>query len=288
MEIPQNMPDKPNQSSPPTIVIEPRRGWLSINWSDLWHYRELLYFLTWRDIKVRYKQTVLGILWAIIQPVVKMLVLTLIFGGMLEQSIGNYPYAVWLFAAMVPWQFFAASLQRSAESVVRDSRLIGKVYFPRLVVPLASTGSALVDFLLNLLVLAVLMLAFGIVPDGGILLVLPLALATMLAALGAGTLLSALTVAYRDFRYVVPFLIEIWFFVTPVIWPLNERVDGPLRYLVALNPMAGIAEAYRSAVLPGRPMDWALLGVSTLVAGLMFVVALYVFRRLERQFADIL
>lgn len=275
------------------VVIEPRRGWLPVNWKELWQHRELLWFLTWRDVKVRYKQTVLGALWAILQPFLKMVVLTFVFHGIAKvPSEEAYPYAIFLYAAMLPWQFFASSVRRSSESIVASANLIGKVYFPRLIIPLASVGAVLVDFALSFVVLAGIMIYYGMAPSAAALMVVPLTVATVFVAVGIGTFFSALNVAYRDFRYVVPFLVEIWFFLTPVVWSLRivpERLQRLVGLQVmALNPMCGVVEAFRSALLPDRAVDWPALGVSLAVAACLFVVGLYFFRRIERQFADII
>jgi len=278
-------------ATPPTThrhVIEPHHGWMAVGWSDLWRFRELLWLLAWRDVKVRYKQTVLGFLWAIVQPLMKMIVLTMIFRGVTGIDVADgHAYAVVLFAGILPWQLFSETLRRSGGSVVANVRIVSKVYFPRLIIPMASAGSALVDFACAFVVLVGVMAWYRVMPDASVLMLAPLVLLTVVAALGVGTLLSALTVAYRDFRYVVSFLVEMWFFVTPVIWPLS-RVPEKWHLVVALNPMCGIVEGYRSALLPGYEFNWAVLGVSTGTAVLSFIVGLYVFRRLERQFADII
>lgn len=277
----------------PRVVIEPRPGWLAINWADLWRYRELLYFLTWRDIVIRYKQTVLGVAWAVLQPLIKMLVFTLIFKGVagLEfKGAGRVPYQVFVFAGLLPWQFFEEAMRRGGESVVRNANIVGKVYFPRLLIPMAAVGSALVDFALCLIVLAGIMAWYGVAPGVEALMVVPLALLTTLAALGISTALSALMTAYRDFRYVVPFLLTTWMFLTPVAWPFENvlKYGRGAQLALAANPLCGIVEGYRAALIPGREMDWAVLGISAGVSVVMLVVGLYVFRRIERQFADII
>ncbi len=276
------------------VVIEPRRGWLPVNWRELWERRELLYFLAWRDIKVRYKQTVLGALWAILQPFLTMVILSIVFQSLLgldRRLMGSdghdYPYPVFLFAGLLPWQFFADVLKRSSDSVVNSAPLTEKVYFPRLVIPMASAGASLVDFALSYLILVGLMVYYGVAPGVGILAVIPLALATTLAAVGVGAFVSALNVAYRDFRYVVPFMLQVWFYVTPLIWALR-KLPPAWRPLAALNPMCGIVEAYRWAILPGWGLDAAPLAMSLAVSLWLFLVGLRFFRRMERQFADIL
>ena len=283
------------RAAPPRMVIKPRRGSLAVNWGELWRSRELLYFLAWRDVKVRYKQTVLGALWAILQPFLTMVVLTLIFKNLLRvdrRLMGatgtDYPYAIFLFAGMLPWQFFSDSLRRASDSVVLSANLVQKVYFPRLVIPLSAVGAAVVDFALSFLVLAGLMVYYRHMPGPAVLAVVPLAALTALAAVGVGSMISALNVAYRDFRHVVPFLLQIWFYGTPLIWSLNIVNEPRLRLLVALNPMCGIVEAYRWAILPGWPLDGAVLGVSTASAACLLLAGLKYFRKVEKDFADII
>jgi len=271
--------------APPETVIEPRKGWLSVNWLEIWRYRELLYFLTWRDVKVRYKQTVLGILWAFIQPFLKVVVFSVVFGRLAKMNSEGFPYPVFVYAGLLPWQFFAESLNRSSQSLVGSANLITKVYFPRLIVPLSSVGSALVDFGISFSILVGLMLFYGIMPTVSAFFVLPLILLTIFTALGVGAFLSALNVAYRDFRYVIPFVVQMWMFATPVIYPV-KAVPKDWQWLLCLNPMSGIVDAYRSAIL-GKPFEWGNLCISMTVATVGFLVGLMCFRRLERRFADV-
>ncbi len=270
----------------PTIVIQPTRGWLSLKLRDLWQYRELLYFLTWRDVKVRYKQTVIGFLWAIIQPFLKMVVFSVIFGNLAKMDSEGFPYPIFLYAGLLPWQFFASSVTRSGESIVASAGLIKKVYFPRLIIPIASVGACLVDFAISFIILVILMLYYNVVPTLSIFMVLPLILATIFTALGVGMLISALNVAYRDFRYVLPFLVQIWMFLTPVIYSTGIIPEN-WRWLILLNPMAGIIDAYRSAIL-GKPFEWGSLGISMGVAVVIFLCGLIYFRKTEKYFADII
>jgi lipopolysaccharide transport system permease protein len=283
------------RAAPHRVVIRPRGGWLAVNWRELWHGREMLFFLAWRDVKVRYKQTVLGALWAILQPFITMVVLTLIFKNLLrvdEQLMGTtqegYAYAIFLFAGMLPWQFFSDALRRSSESVVLSAHLVEKVYFPRLVIPLSAVAGAALDFALSFLVLAGLMAYYRHVPGLAILAVVPLGALAALAAVGVGSLISALNVAYRDFRHIVPFLLQVWFYATPLIWSVNIVKSPTTRLLIALNPMCGTVEAYRWAILPGWPLDWEILGVSAASTALLLVVGLKYFRKVEKDFADIL
>jgi len=268
------------------VVIEPGMGRLGLDLAEIWRYRDLLAFLTWRDVKVRYKQTVLGFLWAFLQPFTTMVVFSLVFGRLMKVDSLGTAYPVFVYAGLLPWHFFAESLARSSQSVVASSNIVTKVYFPRLVIPLASVGGCLVDFAVSFLILVGLMLYYGLAPGAGMLVVIPLVAVTIIAALGVGTLLSALNVAYRDFRYVLPFIVQIWMFLTPVVYPLRA-VPADWRWLAMLNPMSGIVEAYRSAIL-GRPFAWGDLGVSVAVSVFVFLLAVVVFKRIERRFADII
>ena len=269
----------------PTIIIEPTRSWLSLKLRDIWQYRELLYFLTWRDVKVRYKQTVIGFLWAIIQPFLKMVVFSIIFGGLAKMDSEGFPYPIFLYAGLLPWQFFASSVSRSGESIVGSANLIKKVYFPRLIIPIASVGACLVDFAISFIILIILMFYYNIIPTLSTFMVLPLVLATIFTALGVGMLISALNVAYRDFRYIVPFFVQIWMFLTPVVYP-TRIIPENWRWLILLNPMAGIVDAYRSAIL-GKSFEWGNLGISMGIAVIVFLFGLIYFRKTERYFADI-
>jgi len=269
----------------PTIIIEPTRSWLSLKLRDIWQYRELLYFLTWRDVKVRYKQTVIGFLWAIIQPFLKMVVFSVIFGSLAKMDSEGFPYPIFLYAGLLPWQFFASAVSRSGESVVGSANLIKKVYFPRLIIPIASVGACLVDFAISFIILIVLMFYYSIIPTLSIFMVLPLVLATIFTALGVGMFISALNVAYRDFRYIVPFFVQIWMFLTPVVYSTGIIPEN-WRWLILLNPMTGIVDAYRSAIL-GKSFEWGNLGISTIIAVIVFLFGLIYFRKTERYFADI-
>ncbi len=269
----------------PTTIIKPTRSWLSLKLRDIWQYRGLLYFLTWRDVKVRYKQTVIGFLWAIIQPFLKMVVFSVIFGSLAKMDSEGFPYPIFLYAGLLPWQFFASAVSRSGESIVASENLIKKVYFPRLVIPISSVGACLVDFAISFLILFVMMFYYNIIPTLSTFMLLPLVLSTIFTALGVGMFISALNVAYRDFRYVIPFFVQIWMFLTPVIYPVG-MIPENWRWLILLNPMAGIIDAYRSAIL-GKPFEWGSLGISTGIAVAMFLCGLMYFRKTERYFADI-
>jgi lipopolysaccharide transport system permease protein len=277
-------------AEPPVLVIEPARGWISLQLRDLWHYRELLYFLVWRDVKVRYKQTALGVLWIILQPVVSMVVFSLLFGGLLKVPSGDVPYPIFAYAALLPWNYFAGALNRSSTSLVGSAHLITKVYFPRLVIPISGVLSGLVDFAIAFLVLGALMVYYQMTPTVATVLLPGFMLLAMITALGFGLWLSALNVRYRDINYLVPFLVQIWMYVTPVIYG-TTLIPERFRFLVGLNPMAGVTEGFRWALLGGqladtRPPDTFFLvpvaiALAVLVSGLIF------FRNTERTFADI-
>jgi ABC-type polysaccharide/polyol phosphate export systems, permease component len=270
----------------PVKILTPPHGWRLRRCFDLWTFRELVYFLAWRDVKVRYKQTVLGAAWAVLQPLMTMVVFTVFFGrlGRMEQ-FSNLPYPVIVFSALLPWQFFSQAVVQSGQSLVGSANLISKVYFPRLAIPLAVVGGTLVDFGISFVVMFALMLFYGVAPGWGLLLLPVLVALTLLAVLGVGSLLSSLTVAYRDFRYVAPFLIQLWFFACPVAYPL-QIVPEAYRQLYAINPMAGIIEGYRSALL-GQPIAWDLLAISGAASLCVFAIGIAYFLRVERRFADI-
>jgi lipopolysaccharide transport system permease protein len=275
----------------PTIVIEPTRGWASLQLGALWQYRELLYFLVWRDIKVRYKQAALGVAWIVIQPVMSMIVFSLLFGRLLGVPSGEVPYPVFLYSALLPWNYFAGSLTRSSTSVVNSAHVITKVYFPRLVIPLSSVVSGLVDFAIAFLLLIALMLFYQVVPTPAVVLLPGFLLLAVLTALGFGLWLSALNVRYRDVNYLVPFLVQIWMYLTPVVYGAS-LIPEQYRWLLALNPMTGVVEGFRWALLGGYLGDATppgpLFAVSTLIAFLVLLSGLLFFRRTERSFADII
>jgi len=267
-------------------VIEPTKGWRNLDLKELWAYRELLWVLTLRDIKVRYKQTVLGVVWALIQPVMLMVVFSIFFGRLAKIPSDGYPYPIFVYAALLPWVFFANAISSSASSVVGSANLISKVYFPRLIIPLASIGAGLIDFAIATLVLLLLMIFYGVGWSVNLLAAPVLVVAVLFTALGIGTFLSALNVAYRDFRYVIPFLIQLWMFATPVVYPAS-LVPEKWQWILYLNPMAGLIEGFRSAFL-GRPFDFEALGISFTVAVIVFLVGVAYFEKVERRFADII
>ena len=265
-------------------VIRPTRGWVALRVDELWRHRELVYFLIWRDVKVRYRQTALGVAWAVLQPLLSMVVFSLFFGRLAGLQSEGLPYPVFNLAGLVPWTFFVVGISEAATSLVGSRNLITKVYFPRLAVPLAVVLAGLVDFAIALVLLLAMMAWYRIVPGVHALFVLPLVALAFAAALGAGLWLAALNVEYRDVRYVVPFLTQLWMFATPVVYS-SSIVPGPLRTLYGLNPMVGVVDGFRSALL-GTSAPGAGIAVSALTAFAMAASGALYFRRMERSFAD--
>jgi lipopolysaccharide transport system permease protein len=268
----------------PWIVIDPTSSQPLVEIRELWHYRDLLYFLTWRDISVRYKQTVLGFLWAILQPFLTMAVFAIFLGRLAGMPSDGVPYPVFSYLGLLPWTYFSSAVTRAGTSVVGNAHLLTRVYFPRVLVPLSATLSALVDFAIASLVLGGLMAWYGIVPARTAVLLLPLAALTALAATGIGMWLAALNVRYRDVQYAIPFLMQLWMFATPVVYP-TSLVPAGWQPLFALNPMTGIIDAYRAAVL-GTALDWPSLGISALSAAVLATLGAWQFHRMEQSFAD--
>jgi len=274
----------------PITYLRPARGWTALNLTALWAYRELVYFLTWRDIKVRYKQAALGIGWAIIQPIVSMVIFTLIFGRLAglptDNGIPQEWYPIFSFAALLPWQLFQGALQRAGISLVGNANLLTKIYFPRLIIPLAAVAAGMVDFLFSFLVLAVLMVYYRVPFTWNLLWLPPLVLLALMAALAVGLWLSALNVQYRDVQHMMPFLLQAWMYASPVVYSIDMiPTDGPWRILYGLNPMTGVIQGFRWALLGGSPPD-RLMIVSVLMVIVLLVSGLYYFRRMERTFAD--
>lgn len=272
-------------AAPPHVVIRPTPGWVALNLRDVWAYKELLYFLTWRDIKVRYKQTILGAAWAIIQPLMMTLVFTLFFGRLAGLPSNDVPYPVFAFAGLLPWTYFQNAVTSSGNSLVGNSNLLTKVYFPRLIIPTSAVAAGLVDFALAFGVLAILMALYGVGTSVTALLLPLLAGLLTLVALGVGLWMSALNVKYRDIRYALPFLMQLWLFATPVIYP-TSIVPERWRWLLALNPLVGIIENFRAALF-GQPLNWATLWTAVVVTAAVLVYSVYAFRRMEKSFADI-
>lgn len=269
----------------PLVIIEPNRTWSALDLRDLWAYRELLYFLTWRDVKVRYKQTELGIAWAIIQPLFTMLVFTLFFGRLAGVPSDNVPYPVFAYAGLLAWTFFANAITNSGNSLVGSANLITKVYFPRMIIPGAAVAAGLVDFAIAFVILVLLMVYYGVMITWSILMFPVVVLLTTLLALGMGMWLSALNVKYRDVRFALPFLVQLWMFLSPVIYPASF-LPAKYRWLLSLNPMTGIIEGYRSSLF-GRPFNWIALAISAVITLTLLIYASYYFRRMEKSFADI-
>ena len=271
----------------PTItVIRPSKGWRALNFREIWEYRELLYFLVWRDVKVRYKQTALGAAWAILQPLLATVIFTVFFGRLANIPSDGVPYPLFAFTAMLPWQIFAHALGESGNSLVANQHLITKVYFPRVLIPTAAVLAGLVDFAIAILELLAMLVYYGVMP-GLAILTLPLFMVLSVAtALAVGLWLSALNVKYRDVRYTLPFLTQIWFFLTPVVYP-SSQLPEPWRTLYGLNPMAGVVEGFRWAMLGVEPGSTSLMIVSVLTVAVLLVGGMLYFRRVERTFADV-
>ncbi len=269
------------------IVIQPPKGWAPLNLSELWKFRELLFFLTWRDIKVRYKQTALGAAWAILQPVLTMILFSIIFGGLAKLPSEGIPYPIFTFTALLPWQLFAFALTQSSNSLVGSQNLISKVYFPRLVVPFSSVIAGLVDFAIAFIVLVGLMVFYGIGLTPAALLLPLFLILTVASALAVGLWLSALNVRYRDIRYVVPFLTQFWMYATPIAYS-SSLIPEKWRWLYSLNPMTGVVEGFRWAILGRSSLDPISLGISACAVAVLLVGGLYYFKRMESSFADII
>ena len=279
--------DKAKQvETAPVIVIRPQRGWIPINLHELWAYRELLYFFTWRDIKVRYRQTVFGFAWAIAQPLFMMIIFSLFFGALAKVPSENIPYPLFSYAALLPWTLFANGVSRASNSLVQDANLVQKVYFPRLLMPLSGILSPLVDFAIAFVVLIGLMFYFGYYPGVTMFWIFPLLVLELMFALGVGLWLSAINVEYRDVAYITPFLIQLLLFASPVVYPSSFV---PERFQVAYgltNPMSGILEGFRWAILGTEPPSYLLIA-SVAVVIAVFISGVFFFRRREKAFADV-
>ncbi|MFU8826683.1 MAG: ABC transporter permease [Brevefilum sp.] len=281
------MENKGHNNDPvPVIYLRPAKGWLGIDFKELWRYRELIFFLTWRDIKVRYKQAVLGIAWALLQPVLTVLIFTVVFGILLETPSQGLPYPLFAISALLPWQLFANALQRSSISLVGNANLITKIYFPRLVIPLSSVMAALVDFGVSFIVLIGMMVGYRYMPGWNLLWLPVIILFALLTALAVGLWLSALNVQYRDVQHMVPFIVQVWMYASPIVYPIDIIPEGIWRVLYGLNPMVGVIQSYRWALLGGDRPDATML-ISVLVVLVLLVSGIYYFRRMEKTFADI-
>lgn len=268
------------------LRIEPSKGFVSIKFKELWEYRELLYFLIWRDIKIRYKQTALGVTWAVIQPLMTMIVFSIFFGKLGKMSSDGIPYPIFSFAALVPWTLFSNGLTQGTNSLVGSSSLIKKVYFPRLIIPAATVFAGVVDFAVAFGVLLVLMLGYGIAPTVNVLWLPALLLLTLTTSLGVSLWLSALNVEYRDIKYIIPFLAQIWMFATPIAYS-SSMLGEPWRTVYGLNPMVGVVEGFRWALLGTNTEPGIIIWVSALVSVLILISGAFYFRRMEKTFADV-
>ena len=278
---------EPIKQGSDVTIITPSPGWRMINIGELIRYRELLYFLTWRDIKVRYKQTLLGVTWAILQPFFTMVIFTLFFGKIAKLPSDGTPYPIFYYSALLLWTYFANGVSFSANSLVGGANLITKIYFPRLLMPMASTVAGLLDYIIALSILVVMMFWYHITPTLTMFLLPFLMLCGFMAATGVGLWLSAMNVRYRDIRYVIPFLIQLWLFATPVIYP-TSMLPERFRWLLSLNPMGGVIEAHRACILGNKPIDWNSLLVSVGMILVIFISGAFYFKRMERSFADII
>jgi len=270
----------------PLIRIEPSKGWVSLKLRELWDYRELLYFLTWRDVKVRYKQTVLGAAWAIIQPFFTMIVFSVFFGRLAKVPSDGIPYPIFSYAALVPWTFFAHGLTQASNSLVSHANLIKKVYFPRLAMPVARLLAGTVDFVLAFIVLLIMMLAYGILPTLNALWLPLFLLLALITSLGTALWLSAMNVQFRDVGYTVPFITQFWMFITPIAYP-SSLLSEPWKTLYGINPMAGVVEGFRWALLGTDTPPGPIIAVSSLAALALLVSGAFYFRRMEKTFADV-
>lgn len=276
----------PNLSPLPVTHIRPLKGWVALKLNEIWDYRELLYFLTWRDVKVRYKQTILGATWAILQPFITMVIFTLFFGRLAGLPSDDIPYPLFYFSALVPWIFFANGVSQAANSLVGSANMIKKVYFPRLVLPVSAVLAGGLDFLLAFVVLLGMMLFYGQIPSLKALWVIPLMLVALATALGVGFWSTALNVQFRDIRYALPFVIQIWMFASPVVIPAS-RLEEPWRTLYGLNPMTGVLEGFRWALLGSNQPPLTIALISTAVAIVLLISGAFYFRRMEKSFADV-
>jgi len=276
---PHTLPDEP------LSIIEPSQSWAALDLRAVWTYRELLYFLTWRDVKVRYKQTALGVAWVVMQPLLTTLVFTLFLGRVARMPSDDIPYPLFVFAGLLPWTFFNGAITSSSNSLVGNAHLITKVYFPRVLIPISAVAARLLDFVISFVVLLALMAYYGVGPTRNLLMLPALVALVTLLALGMGMATSALNVKYRDVGVMMPLLLQLWMFASPVVYPVSALPPGWQR-LYSLNPLVGVIEGFRASLL-GRGFDWTALGVSTAVAAALLLYAAFSFRRMETHFADI-
>ena len=284
-ETPEPASANANDARPFVSIVAGRR-WVGLDLFDLWRHRDLFYFLIWRDVKVRYKQTLLGASWAILQPLLTMLLFTVIFGRLAKVPSDGIPYPIFAYAGLLPWTFFANAVTISSNSMVSNAPIITKVYFPRMMIPAAAIGAGLVDFAIAAVILVIMMFWYGFGLSIAALMLVPMVGLTVILALAVGTWTSGLNVKYRDVRYALPFFIQLWMYASPVIYPTNF-VPAQWRWLLVLNPLTGIIEGYRSALF-GRPFVWPHLAVSAALSITMLIYGTYSFKQMERRFADII
>jgi lipopolysaccharide transport system permease protein len=283
-EAGENRAKKPGPSRTQVTVIEPSKGWIPVDLHELWEFRDLLYFFTWRDVKVRYKQTFLGFAWAIIQPLLAMVVFTLFFGNLAKIPSDGIPYPIFAYTALLPWTLFSESIIRSTNSTVANANIIKKVYFPRIALPVSSVLSPLIDFGIAFVILIIMMIYYGIVPSANIFFLLAFILLAVITSLGIGLWLSALNAMYRDFQYVVPFVVQIWMFASPVVYPAS-MVPPAYQIFYGLNPMTGVIEGFRWVLLGTNPPG-AIIAVSAAISVVILVTGMFFFRRMQTTFAD--
>jgi lipopolysaccharide transport system permease protein len=274
------------QTSLTKTRIEPSKGWVSLNLREMWDYRELLFFFVWKDIKVRYKQTILGVAWAVLQPVLTMIIFSLFFGRLAQVPSDDLPYPIFNFSALVPWTFFANALANASNSLVINANMIKKIYFPRMTLPIATVLAGLVDFVLAFLVLLGMIFYYGLTPTINVLWLPLFLLLALITSLGVSLWLSAMNVQFRDIRYTIPFLTQAWFFITPIAYP-SSLLDEPWKTLYGLNPMVGVTEGFRWALLGTETAPGPIILVSSLAALALFISGAFYFRKLEKSFADV-
>ncbi len=275
-------------SSENLIIIKPQKGWLNIGFRELWDYRELVYFFVWRDIKVRYKQTLVGALWVIFQPLTTMLIFTIFFGKFARMPSDNIPYPIFVYVGILLWSYFSFGLSHSSDSMISNSNIIQKIYFPRLIIPISSSLIGLIDFAVASVILIGLMFYYHVVPNVMIIVYLPiLILVTFLSSVGLGCFFASVNVKYRDVRYIIPFFIQIFMFLTPVIYPISI-LGNKYKWFLYFNPMSGIIESARSIIFKDKPVDWYLFSSSIIVSIMLFIFGIMYFRKTERYFADII
>ena len=270
----------------PVVLNEADSTHAAFNLGDIWAYRELLYFLTWRDIKVRYKQTAIGAAWAVIQPLLIVIVFAVFFGLLIGVPTDDMPFIIFFYCAMLPWMFFSNALSLSSGSLVNSSNLITKIYFPRAIIPIASVAAGLIDLLITTVILLAMLPLYGARPTAGFLMLPVMLLVTLLLSTAFGILLAAMTVKYRDIRHALPFVLQVWMYVTPIVYPLSV-IPGKWRWLMYVNPLTGVVEGIRSAVW-GRPFNWAAITASLVITAATLLVSAFAFRRVENSFADLI